>query len=78
MNEKILQALHDRHRPGDKYAINIVYNFTHAKELKSFKDDYALALIEFGRAVADFDTHYRGHVVLFKNKVEKEIIRVNL
>jgi hypothetical protein len=78
MNEKILQAVHSRNRPADKYYIQIVYSYSGEVILKYYGQDYALALVEFQQKVRDFDIYYKGYIILFKNKLQNEILRVNL
>jgi len=78
MNERILQALHQRNRPTDKYYTQVVYTYSGEVILKYYGQDYALALVEFQQKVRDFDIYYKGYVILFKNKLQNEILRVNL
>jgi hypothetical protein len=78
MNERILQALHQRNRPTDRYYTQVVYSYSGEVILKSYGQDYALALVEFQQKVRDFDIYYKGYIILFKNKLQNEIIRVNL
>jgi hypothetical protein len=78
MNEKILQAVHNRHRPNDRYFIQVVYTYSSDVDIKDYGQDYALALVEFQNKVRDFDIYYKGYIVLFKNKLQNEILRVNL
>ena len=78
MNATILQAVHDRNRPNDRYFIQVVYTYSGDVDIKDYGQDYALALVEFQQKVRDFDIYYKGYVILFKNKLQNEIIRVNL
>jgi len=78
MNATILQAIHDRNRPNDRYFIQVVYTYSGDVDIKDYGQDYALALVEFQQKVRDFDIYYKGYVILFKNKLQNEIIRVNL
>jgi len=78
MNSTILQALHNRHKIGDRYFIQVVYTYSGEVTIKDYGQDYALALVEFQQKVRDFDIYYKGYVILFKNKLQNEIIRVNL
>jgi hypothetical protein len=78
MNATILQAVHDRNRPNDRYFIQVVYTYSGDVDIKDYGQDYALALVEFQQKVRDFDIYYKGYVILFKNKLQNEILRVNL
>lgn len=78
MNSTILQALHNRNKPNDRYFIQVVYTYSGDVTVKDYGQDYALALVEFQQKVRDFDIYYKGYVILFKNKLQNEILRVNL
>ena len=78
MNSIILQALHNRNKPNDRYFIQVVYTYSGDVDIKDYGQDYALALVEFQQKVRDFDIYYKGYVILFKNKLQNEILRVNL
>jgi len=78
MNSTILQAVHNRNRPNDRYFIQVVYTYSGDVAIKDYGQDYALALVEFQQKVRDFDIYYKGYIILFKNKLQNEILRVNL
>ena len=78
MNSIILQALHNRNKPNERYFIQVVYTYSGDVDIKDYGQDSALALVEFQQKVRDLDIYYKGYVILFKNKLQNEIIRVNL
>jgi lipopolysaccharide biosynthesis protein len=78
MIERILQAVQKRHKAKDKYYVQVGYSYSQTLSTKGYRDDYTLAISEFQERVKDFDTYYKGCIILYKNKLENEILRVNL
>lgn len=78
MIEEIIRRLSESNKPKDVYYVRRLYSFNGIVDLKNCKNDYQLSLIQFQDLVRTFDIGYTGHVILFKNKLEKEILRVNL
>ena len=78
MIERILHAVQKRHKAKDKYYVQVSYSYSQTLSTKGYRDDYTLAISEFQERVKDFDTYYKGCIILYKNKLENEILRVNL
>jgi hypothetical protein len=75
--ERLLQSLVRLLKPKDVFMVHRVY----AGQIETFishGNDAYDAINSFLELVSTFDPGYRGHVVLFKNKLQNEVIRVNL
>jgi hypothetical protein len=78
LSETIITRLQKSHKPKDKYYIQRVYTFHGVETIKDCKDDYNLGMFFFLQMIDTFDKDYKGYVILFKNKLQNEVIRVNL
>lgn len=76
--EKLLQSMMKTVKPKDVFMVHRVYKTEGIETFKSHGNDAYDAINSFMELVNTFDIGYRGHVLLFKNKLQNEIIRVNL
>lgn len=75
--ERLLQSLYRLVKPKDVFMVHRVYT-GQIDTFKSHGNDPYDAVNYFLELVDTFDPGYRGYVLLFKNKLQNEIMRVNL
>lgn len=75
--ERLLQSLVRLVKSKDVFMVHRVYS-GQIDTFKSHGNDPYDAINSFLELVDTFDPGYRGYVILFKNKLQNEIMRVNL
>lgn len=78
MFEIIIARIKRYHKPKDKYYVQRIYFATGEVKVIDCVGDYQMGVFYFQEFVKTFDIGYSGYVILFKNKLQNEVIRVNL